>query len=69
MGLWASKFESNLIHTPLGANESCTLFRLTNMLEKNQQWPLNMVIPKHLEQEIKNIFDWYIRAACVNTAQ
>ena len=27
------------------------------------------VIPKHLEQEIKNIFDWYIRAACVNTAQ
>ena len=30
---------------------------------------LNKVIPKHLEQEIKNIFDWYIRAACVNTAQ
>jgi hypothetical protein len=24
------------------------------------------VIPKHLEQEIKNNFDWYIRAACVS---
>jgi len=26
----------------------------------------NKVIPKHLEQKIKNNFDWYIRAACVS---
>jgi hypothetical protein len=26
-----------------------------------------MVIPKHLEQEIRNNLDGYMRAACVNT--
>ena len=26
----------------------------------------NKVIPKHLEQKIKNNFDWYIGAACVS---
>ena len=31
--------------------------------------PFFKVIPKHLEQEIKNNFDWYIRAACVNIVQ
>lgn len=30
---------------------------------------LNYVIPKYLEQEIKNNFDWYIRAACMNIVQ
>ncbi len=41
-------------------------YMLTSLTLDNE---LNKVIPKHLEQEIKNNFDWYIRAACVNTVQ